>query len=253
VGALFEQPHPWTEAVDGEPPSAASKTILDWLATNGGFGLGKLQIDFSIHVLEADASTPKRTFVKTSDFFEPDCDFVPFPMPSGGALEGESGYACTSDGDCHLIVVHKQERRLYELWRANVSNGTFYGGCAAVWDLTRAYPTTLRGEQCTSADVGGFPIAAMLFSADEVFAGSIDHAIRFILPNARIRKGVYVRPAAHTRPPHVKAARTRPPTECAFACGRTSRSRRCRATARASSRRRFRSTGCSSPTAATWR
>lgn len=77
-----------------------------------GFGLGKLQIDFSIHVLEADASTPKIPFMKTGDFFAPDCNFVPFPMPSGGALEGESGYVCTNDGDCHLIVVQKRAKKL---------------------------------------------------------------------------------------------------------------------------------------------
>jgi hypothetical protein len=68
-------------------------------------------------------------------------------------------------------------------------------------DLTRAYPDTLRGDQCTSADAGGFPIAAMLFSADEVASGAINHAIRFILPNARIRSGVYVRPATHAGGP----------------------------------------------------
>jgi serine/threonine-protein kinase len=54
-----------------------------------------------------------------------------------------------------------------------------------------------RGDQCTSADAGGFPISALLFSADEVAAGHIDHAIRFILPNADIEKKTYVRPATH--------------------------------------------------------
>jgi serine/threonine-protein kinase len=39
----------------------------------------------------------------------------------------------------------------------------------------------------------------MLFTADEIAAGDIPHAIRFILPNARIRGGgVYARPATHT-------------------------------------------------------
>jgi serine/threonine-protein kinase len=36
----------------------------------------------------------------------------------------------------------------------------------------------------------------MLFTADEVAAGEIDHAIRFVLPNDRLRRG-YVRPAVH--------------------------------------------------------
>jgi serine/threonine-protein kinase len=92
------------------------------------------------------------------------------------------------------------------MWRANIvggtATGTFNGGCLAVWDLTRDYwkPGTgfARGEQCTSADAAGYPIAALLFSADEVKAGAINHAIRFILPNARIRKGEYVHPATHS-------------------------------------------------------
>jgi hypothetical protein len=152
-------------------------------------------------VLQGDSSTPFLNFTPTSDFYSPDCDHVPFPVPPGGALEGETGYQCLSDGDCHLIVVHGPTKKLYEMWRANIVGSSFMGGCAAVWDLTKAYPPSLRGDQCTSADAGGFPIAAMLFSADEVASGAINHAIRFILPNARMRSGVYVRPATHAGGP----------------------------------------------------
>lgn len=67
--------------------------------------------------------------------------------------------------------------------------------------MTRVYPPEGRGEQCTSADAAGFPIAPLLFTADEVAAGSIDHAISFILPNGRMRRGVYVRPASHAGGP----------------------------------------------------
>lgn len=200
-GRLFEAANPWNTDVSTLPKSSTSDGIIQALGAAGGWGTGTLRIDFSIEVLEADASTPFRTFTPTGDFYSPDCDHVPFPVPPGGALEGESGYQCTSDGDCHLIVVHRPTKTLYEMWRANIAGSSFQGGCAAVWDLTRAYPTTLRGDQCTSADAGGFPIAAMLFSADEVASGSINHAIRFILPNSRMRSGVYVRPASHAGGP----------------------------------------------------
>jgi len=156
-----------------------------------------MQIDFSIEVLDATPATPDLTFQKTADFFEPDCDYAPVPVPPGGNLEGESGYQCASDGDCHLIVADWRRQRLYEMWRANIVGSTFDGGCLALWDMTRVYPPSGRGEQCTSADAAGYPIAPLLFSADEVQAGAIDHAIRFILPNARIRQGVYVHPATH--------------------------------------------------------
>jgi len=183
------------------PKSTQSDTITQALTAAGGWGFGSFRIDFSIEVLEADASTPFRTFTPPDDFYSPDCDHVPFPVPPGGALEGETGYQCVSDGDCHLIVVHRPTKTLYEMWRANIVGSTFFGGCAAKWDLTRAYPATLRGDQCSSADAGGFPMAAMLFSADEVASGAIDHAIRFILPNSRMRAGVYVRPASHAGGP----------------------------------------------------
>lgn len=197
-GSLFSAPEPWTKDVSGSPKSSSSDTIISALSSAGGWGTGAFQIDFSITVLRTTASTPFQTFTTTGDFFSPDCDHVPFPVPSGGAIEDESGYACTKDGDCHLLVIDTPSNKLYEMWRANISGGTFYGGCAAVWDLTKAYGDTLRGKGCTSADAGGFPITAMLASPDEVATGSINHALRFILPNARIRKMMYVAPGTHS-------------------------------------------------------
>lgn len=187
----------WSDAAV-HPNSAA---IVGWLEDAGWGGGDQMRIDFSIEVLEADASTPRVAFEATSDFYSPDCDFVPVPVPEGGALEGEAGYACESDGDCHLIVYDCDERRLYEMWRANIDGDTFYGGCLAVWDMDMTYPDTGRGDGCTSADAAGFPIAPLLFDADEVAAGEIDHAIRFILPNENIRHYIYTRPATHSTGP----------------------------------------------------
>jgi serine/threonine-protein kinase len=197
-GGIFTATNPWSTPVDADPKSAESDAIVAWLASNGGWGAGAMYIDFSITVQQADASTPLLTFNPTGDFYTPDCDHVPFPVPPGGALEGEQGYSCTQNGDCHLIVIHAPTHKLYEMWRADMTGGTFNGGCTAVWDLTKTYPPNLRGDGCTSADGGGFPIAAMLFNADEVYAQEIPHAIRFILPNERIRAGTYVHPGSHT-------------------------------------------------------
>lgn len=196
AGGLFSNEQPWTKDVSASPKSAESDDILGWLEEHGGWGTPRLRIEFSIKVLHASADTPFLDFTPTEDFYSPDCDKVPFPVPAGGALEDEEGYECTTDGDCHLLVVHPGKRRLYEMWRANITNGGFKGGCAAVWDLDERYERG-RGANCTSSDAGGFPVSAMVFTADEVAKGSIDHAIRFILPNSRIRRGVYVAPATH--------------------------------------------------------
>lgn len=191
-GAFFDQD------VSGVSPATNSDAIIAALRGAGGWGNGDLfQIDFSLEVLRVDGASPdKRSFEPTGDFYEPDCDAVPLPVPSGGNIEAEDGYECTTDGDCHLLVWAPDEKRLYEMWRANIVGGTFEGGCLAVWDTSRNYGPTGRGDQCTSADAAGFPMAPLLFTADEVAAGEIDHAIRFILPNNRIRRG-FVRPATH--------------------------------------------------------
>jgi hypothetical protein len=195
-GPFFSQAMFFNEDVSGVSPSPTSDTQIASLRAAGGWGNGDvMQIDFSIDVLLADSTTPKRAFEPTDDFYEPDCDQVQLPIPPGGNVEGESGYACTGDGDCHLLVFDADAGQLYEMWRANITT-SFQGGCLAVWDTKISYGDGLRGEQCTSADASGFPISPMLFTADEVASGTIDHAIRFILPNDRPKRN-YTHPATH--------------------------------------------------------
>jgi len=211
---LFDLPHPWTTDVSGYPKAAMSDTIINGLIAVGGWGQGNLFLtDATIEILENDGSAPLRMFTRTTDFYSPDCDNVQFPVPASGAIEGETGFACTGDGYCHLIVVQRAQKRLYEMWRANITGPSvaeFRGGCAAVWDLSKQYGPTLRGKGCTSADAGGFPMTAMLATADEVAAGRVGHALRFILPNARIRSGIYVPPATHSTGPTAGGPATPP-------------------------------------------
>lgn len=198
VGAdrYFPDEAPWYTDVTGSPVDAGSATILGALQT-AGWGFDRFQIDFSLDVLEADATSPVKAFTPAGDFYSPDCDAVPMPVPDGGNVEGESGYACTNDGDCHLLVVDREASTLYEMWRANIVGTDFQGGCLAVWDMEKVYPAEGRGDQCSSADAAGYPIAPLLFTADEVAAGEIRHALRFALPNESIRDGEFYHPATH--------------------------------------------------------
>jgi serine/threonine-protein kinase len=205
-GQLFDASHPWNQKVSSAPLDSESNAIIQYLEKNHTAS-ARFQIDgtsdeanntYGLVLLRADASTPHRAFTPSDDFYEPDCDDAAPPMPSGGAIEGESGYACDGDGDCHLLVIDTAACRLYEMWRANATSSRFDGGCQAVWDLRAPYQPTLRGDCCTSADAAGLPIAAHTFTADEVAAGEIKHAIRFILPNQHMRARVYVRPATHS-------------------------------------------------------
>jgi hypothetical protein len=187
----------WNQLASGMAPDAQSDAIIAALQAHG-WGAGRMQIDTSIHVMcDADGSAPKMSFTPTGDSYDPDCDLAPVPIPPGGHLEGETGYDCTGDGDCHLIVVAPKEHRLYEQWRVDFTSGTYMGGCLAIWDTAVTPPPSGRGDGCTSADAGGFPMAALLFDADEVAARKIAHAIRFILPNDIIQDGTFVHPATH--------------------------------------------------------
>jgi hypothetical protein len=206
---MFPSTSIFYQDITSAPVDAAWPTIRAAVDALGGWGAGQMEMNFEFHILHADATVAPRVFQQdANNFFVGECDTAPFPVPAGGAIEAQTNYACdVTKGDCHLVVI--QGNRLYEGWEVNIAGGTatgnpFISGCVAIWDLTKDYwqPVTAgavysRGDHCGSADGGGFPIAPMLFTADEVAAGEIKHAIRFIMPNDRIRSDVYVHPAVH--------------------------------------------------------
>ena len=193
----------WTQEISHAPLDPQSDTIITWLKNAGGWGNNRMQVDFSLRVLQADATTPLAPFQGGPNWAADDSDAIgEIPLPSGGALEGETDYHCSNDsGDCHLIVVDRGRNKLYEAFHANATNQGMTASSLAVWDLNRVYPPDGRGDQCTSADAAGFPIAPLLFNADEIATGSINHAIRFILPNERMRAHFFVHPATHAGGP----------------------------------------------------
>jgi hypothetical protein len=130
--------------------------------------------------------------------------------------EGPYNTQC-GDNDCHYLVVDTVNNKLYENYATVIDTNakTVQGACAVVWDLCQQYPDNLRGDQCTryssytfklhsfitnfndSTDAAGFPIAPFLVTADELAAGEIPHALRFIIPNQAIKEGFYIHPATH--------------------------------------------------------
>src|SRR5579862_5408732 len=64
VGGIFEQPEPWTTDVSALAKDPRSDAIIAALVSSGGWGDGnRLDIDFSIPLFFADASTPRQTIV----------------------------------------------------------------------------------------------------------------------------------------------------------------------------------------------
>lgn len=223
----FTQPNAiWNIDVSAAPTRSNSTQMmqhLEFLATQHT-GSGKwggdsassnrdFQIDWTMYVMHADAMTPTASVVawpNGSGYYGDDCDApgaqTQFPLPAGGGIEGTDppAYACdANNNDCHLLVVNDSSGVLYESYNANnVDASGLHTRCALRWYLDRVYPRYGRGEHCTSADGAGFPIAPLLFNADEVWAaaqvqGDLGHAIRFILGNSRMMNDKYVHPASH--------------------------------------------------------
>jgi hypothetical protein len=114
----------------------------------------------------------------------------PYPVPPDAPIEG--GPEAT--GDRHVIVVDRDNWKLYELfWARPVDEGRGWdAACGAVFDLNS---NELRPSGWTSADAAGLPIFPGLVRYDEVFErGEITHALRFTAQNTR---RAYVSPARH--------------------------------------------------------
>lgn len=114
----------------------------------------------------------------------------PYPVPTNAPIEGGSG----SNGDRHVLVIDRDNWKLYELGRAFPQSGgtSWNANCGAIFDLNS---NALRPAGWTSADAAGLPIFPGLVRYDEVFEqGEIKHALRF---TAQFTRRAYVHPARH--------------------------------------------------------
>ncbi|WP_018972121.1 hypothetical protein [Rudaea cellulosilytica] len=197
----------WNQDISSQ---AADPNSAKMIAASIGWGTGttQFQLDFSMHTLyTAGQATTSTALVKEPGYYLPDCDTgVSVPLPATGAIEGSSNYSCDiANNDCHLFVV--DGNTLYESYQTTVDTAGLHSLCLVKWRLDLVYPQNGRGDGCTSADAAGFPMAPLIFGPDEVYAamqtnGDLGHAIRFILPNSRMRRGAYVYPASHNGAPN---------------------------------------------------
>jgi serine/threonine-protein kinase len=193
----------WYRDISAEAADPASAAMIRASSIGAG-GTLPLKIDFALRLLDG-AGAPRLPLSPPDEDYRDACEpGGDVPVPPNGSLEDETGYECRHDGDCHLLVVDGDT--LHEAWRAKVDARGVHAACLVSWQLDQPYPEEGRGDQCTSADAAGFPIAPLTFNADEVAAamktdGDLGHALRFILPNPAMRAGVFVRPATHAGAP----------------------------------------------------
>ena len=195
----------------------SSDAIIAALDKAGGWGGGRLQIDFSIPLffgefVDAATDDQRADAGRLLVLLRRD------RLRSGAASRCRSRPTATPRGaptTPATPAIRRTGRGTATSWwwrpasRSSTSSTTRRQDGSAidalgafVWDLTKAYPDNERGDQCTSADAGGFPIAGLLPTADEVAAGAVNHALRFILPNPYMRaKAAYVHPASHAGQP----------------------------------------------------
>jgi hypothetical protein len=187
---VFPADNPWNQDVSNEPVDPNSANLI------ASMGLGtSLHPDFGtvwngapngipyVVVSGAQAKVPI-TFTAYGDESDPG----PYPVPPDAPVEGGP----SGTGDRHVIVIDRDNWKLYELYRAFPDGAGWSAESGAVFDLGS---NALRPAGWTSADAAGLPVFPGLVRYDEVFGRrEIAHALRFTA--ARTRRA-YVHPARH--------------------------------------------------------
>jgi hypothetical protein len=118
-----------------------------------------------------------------------------YPIPTAARadpkwIEGGQRGGC-NDSDCHMLLVDKDNRLLFELYQALWNGSQWQAGSGAIFPLDS---NLRRPDTWTSADAAGLAILPGLVRYDEVFGQSpIRHAFRVTV---RATNG-YVFPASH--------------------------------------------------------
>jgi len=185
----FPADNPWNTDISQEPVDPNSDNLIASIGNDIGlhpdFGTvwqGSI-IGIPYIVVSGDQKKSKVTF----DYAE-ESDPGPYPIPGNPAVEGGSNSA----GDRHILMIDRDNWKLYELFYAFLKNGKWHAGSGAIFDLNS---NELRPEKWTSADAAGLPIFPGLVRYDEtVILGEIKHALRFTVSRSR---RAYVHPARH--------------------------------------------------------
>jgi hypothetical protein len=182
---IFPDDHVWHADVRSLPVHGRS---AEWIRAMGGrsqrlhpdFGPSGDPLPYGIpYDVEGDAQAKVSIDFDYADESDPG----PYPVDGDSTVEGGS--------DRHVLVLHRDECRLYEVFDFQWNGGDPRAGSGAIWDLGRY---RLRPRGWTSADAAGLPIFAGLIRRDEVVAGRIDHPIRM---TARQTDRRFLWPARH--------------------------------------------------------
>lgn len=188
---VFPADNPWNVPVDDLPVADNSDAIVRSIGLSKGlhadFGSGKYDGEkIGIPITIANSDTPRK---RITFYYQDESDPGPYPIPRDVKIEGDPDPQ--PGNDRHIIVVEKDECKVYEVFQIKKRDGVWRGASGAVWDLNS---NALRPEGWTSADAAGLAILPGLARYSDFAAGGFDHALRFAVEHSR---EAYVYPATH--------------------------------------------------------
>ncbi|MCX6556691.1 MAG: hypothetical protein NTW95_04560 [Candidatus Aminicenantes bacterium] len=186
---VFPADNPWNADISTYPVHADSDVFINAIGGNGelhpSFGTvwDGAPNGIPYRVVPGSQTRVAITYTAYGDESDPG----PFPIPDDAPIEG----GAASDGDRHVIVIDRDQRMLYELYKARKAANGWEAESGAKWDLAS---NALRPKYWTSADAAGLPIFPGLVRYLEVQQGEIGHALRFTVE--RTQRG-FIFPARH--------------------------------------------------------
>lgn len=188
----FPADNPWNQDISNEPVDPNSNNLIASIGNSVNlhpdFGTVWNGAPNGIPYVVVSGTQPRvpMNFI----WYDDESDPGPYPVPPDAPIEGGP----SSTGDRHVLVIDRDNWKLYEMGNAYPVNGgaSWNAGGGAIFDLNS---NALRPAGWTSADAAGLPIFPGLVRYDEVFEqGEIKHALRFTAQNTR---RAYVYPARH--------------------------------------------------------
>ena len=197
-GAIpFTSTSEWNRDISSDPVDPNSDNLIAAIGVGGhlksDFGTvwQGAPIGIPYLVVSSSQTKVKITFTDYGD----ESDTGPYPVPANAPIEGQQISGAAFGGDRHVLVIDKDNNRLYEMGNAYPQpDGSWLASGGAIFNLdgTIARPTAQPGW--TSADAAGLPIFPGLVRYDEANGGGIFHALRF---TASVTRKAYLPPATH--------------------------------------------------------
>jgi hypothetical protein len=191
----FPPDNPWNQDISLAPKDPNSDNLIASIGLDRGlhpdFGAGLIDGQpFGIPYVVVSGQQPLVPTRWTA--YGDESDPGPYPVPSNAPVEGGLG----STGDRHVLVVDRDNDRLYEMGAAYpAADGSWDAACGAVFHLDSNNVRPGGQPTWTSADAAGLPIFPGLARYDEASSATgIRHALRFTV--ARSRRA-FVPPATH--------------------------------------------------------